>query len=85
MQKNYCKENFSGAGPPSVHELIETRYRENDSFRDRDLIHVTQCRMPSKFSDAELLHNIQVSVGQYLTSYVPDMNYIIHLRFFVYL
>ena len=42
--------------------LIKTRYRENDSFRGRDLIGVTQCWMPSKFSDAELLHNIQVSI-----------------------
>ena len=38
--------------------LIETLYRENDSFRNRDLIRVTQCRIASKFSDAELLHNI---------------------------
>ena len=42
--------------------LIETLYRENDSFRDRDLIRVTQFRIASKFSDAELLHNIRVSI-----------------------
>ena len=34
--------------------LIETCYPENNSFRDRDLKRVTQCWMPSKFSDAEL-------------------------------
>ena len=38
--------------------LIETLYREND----RDLKRVTQYRIASKFSDAELLHNIRVSI-----------------------
>ena len=46
----------------SLQILIKTRYCENNSFRDRDLICVTQCRMPSKFSDTELLHNTQVSI-----------------------
>ena len=53
------------------------------SFRDRDLIRLTRCHMPSEKFDAELLHNIQVSF--YLTSYVTDMNYITHRRFFVFL
>ena len=44
--------------------LIETLYRENVSFRDRDHIHLTQCHMASEKFDAELSHNIQVS---YLT------------------
>ena len=47
--------------PLLILDLIDTRYRENDRFRDRDLIRVTQCQMPSKFSDADLLHNIRVS------------------------
>ena len=42
--------------------LIETLYRENDSFQDRDFIRVTQCQIASKFSDAELLQNIRVSI-----------------------
>ena len=41
--------------------LIETLYRENNSFRDRDLKRVTQCRIASKFSDVELF-NILVSI-----------------------
>ena len=42
--------------------LIETLYRKNCHFRDRDLLHITQCRMPLKFSDAERVHNIRVSI-----------------------
>ena len=41
---------------------LDTLYRENDSFRDRDLIRITQCRLALNFSDAELLHNILVSI-----------------------
>ena len=46
----------------AFHNLIETLYRENTSFRDRDLKRVTQCLIASKFSDAEILHNIRVSI-----------------------
>ena len=41
--------------------LIETLYRENVSFRDRDLKRLTRCHMASENFDAELLLNIQVS------------------------
>ena len=37
----------------------------------------TQCRMPSKFSDAALITYRQ-HTSFYRTSYVPDMNYILY-------
>ena len=58
--------------------LIKTLYHENDSFRDRDLIRITQCRIASKFSDAETFTQ---HTSFYLPSYVTDMNYITHRRF----
>ena len=42
--------------------LIETLYRQNVSFRDRDLIRLTRCHTASEKFDAELLHNIRVSI-----------------------
>ena len=42
--------------------LIETLYRENVSFRDRDLKRFKRCHMASENFDAELLLNIQVSI-----------------------
>ena len=42
--------------------MIETLYRENVSFRDRDLKRLTQCHMVSENFDAELLLNIRVSI-----------------------
>ena len=42
-------------------DLIETLYRENVSFRDRDLKRLTQCMASGNF-DAELLLNIRVSI-----------------------
>ena len=35
-------------------DLIETLYRENVNFRDRDLIRLTRCHMASEKFDAEL-------------------------------
>ena len=42
--------------------LIETLYRENVSFRDRDLKCFKRCHMASENFDAELLLNIRVSI-----------------------
>ena len=42
--------------------LIETLYRENISFRDRDLKRFKRCHMASENFDAELLLNIRVSI-----------------------
>ena len=42
--------------------LIETLYRENVSFRDRDLKRLTRCHMASENFDAELLLNMRVSI-----------------------
>ena len=42
--------------------LIETLYRENISFHDRDLKRLTQCHMASENFDAELLLIIRVSI-----------------------
>ena len=41
---------------------METLYRENVSFRDRDLIRLTRCHMASENFDAELLLHIRVSI-----------------------
>ena len=43
-------------------KLIETLYRENVSFRDRDLKRFKRCHMASENFDAELLLNIRVSI-----------------------
>ena len=62
--------------------LIETLYRENVSFRDRDLIRLTRCHMASeKFVQWTFTQHTSF----FLTSYVTDMNYITHRCFFVYL
>ena len=42
--------------------LIETLYRENWHFRDRDFKRLTQCHTASENFDAELLLNIRVSI-----------------------
>ena len=51
------------ASPAVAHSaLIETLYRENVSFRDRDLKRLTRCHTASENFDAELLLNIRVSI-----------------------
>ena len=59
-----CVGIFSSVVPLIGLWLTETSYCEKDNFRDRDLrpIHVTQCRMPSKFSETEILHNILIYI-----------------------
>ena len=50
--------------------LIETLYRENVSFRDRDLKRQIPCHTASKNLDAQLLRN---DTSFYLTSYVSHL------------
>ena len=73
--KNQCFLRFLWS------RVFETRYRENDSLRDSDLLRFTQCRAAWNFSNADSLNNTSF----YLTSYVTDMNHITHRRFFVHL
>ena len=49
------------AAGKATRALIETLYRENVSFHDRDLIRLTRCHTASENFDAELLLNIHVS------------------------
>ena len=57
--------------------LIETLYREND----RDLICLIRCHGIRKV----WCWTFTQHTSFYLTSYVTDMNYITHWRFFIYL